>query len=45
MPVKTGIKDWLRDDEQTETWIPAPDRVRGRLCAGMTGMGNISTSN
>gem|GEM_PF-4223730 len=44
MPVKTGIQvtDSVRDTVGKQypggwwVWIPAPDRVRGKLCAGMT---------
>jgi hypothetical protein len=42
MPVKTGIQvkgmgmdpGFHRGDDKA--WIPAPHRVRGKICAGMT---------
>ena len=34
MPAHAGIH--LRLCRKVKNWIPAPDQVRGRLCAGMT---------
>ena len=38
MPAAAGIQSVFISvlSAAEKTWIPAPDQVRGRLCAGMT---------